>query len=364
MRPAARLTVALAVGLLLGAACRVTFTDDVRYTCKSDADCGGDGYTCTAPSGGAGVCCKNTGDEVCGDGQDNDCDGLVDGADTWPTETCNGTDDDCDGEIDEGFQLSTDNANCGVCGRVCSAIQECTAGQCVTRAEANCNNGVDDDMNGFADCADISCNLVSCGTGCQCVARAKFETDCNDGLDNDGDTTVDCADPGCAGAGCGDGGCVCQGSHKTETACDDTRDNDDDALVDCADGDCAGRLCQAGTTRACTAMACQCNGGASVDEIAVDARCRDGLDNDCDGLRDCQEAACDMATCAPDGGAGCLCTGGKATETNCADRADNDGDGNTDCADPTDCPVGTACTYLNAGGQVRNGNCTATKVCQ
>ena len=31
-------------------------------------------------------------------------------------ETCNGADDDCNGVIDNGFNLSTDEANCGACG--------------------------------------------------------------------------------------------------------------------------------------------------------------------------------------------------------------------------------------------------------
>jgi hypothetical protein len=355
---------ALLAGLLLGGACSVRFTDDVRYTCTSDADCGGDGYRCTARPGGAGACCLPTGEELCGDGKDNDCDGLVDGADTWPAETCNGLDDDCDGQVDESFDLMGDVANCGVCGRACATGQVCLAGSCLTPSESNCSDGIDNDMNGQTDCADRACNLSSCGPGCQCQALQKAERNCNDGIDNDGDLKTDCEDDNCAGAGCGDGGCVCQGNRRTETDCRDSADNDGDGLSDCQDPDCNGQVCTMGTTFRCTGGSCLCNGGAPVDEVPDGGRCRDGVDNDCDGLLDCAEADCDMASCNPDGGPGCRCQAGQAVETNCADRLDNDGDGFTDCADSIDCPQGTACTYLNNGGVVKNGTCNAAKLCQ
>ena len=364
MAARSQLALAMVAGLLLGGACSVSFSDSVRYTCTSDADCGGDGYKCAAPAGGAGACCLETGEEICGDGKDNDCDGLVDGADTWPPETCNELDDDCDGQIDEGIDLLGDVANCGKCGRACASGQACVAGACITPGEGNCNDGVDNDMNGKTDCADPGCNLSSCGPGCQCQALQKAERNCNDAVDNDGDTQTDCEDDNCAGAGCGDGGCVCLGNKKTETGCEDSADNDGDGQSDCGDTDCDGKACATGTTRSCAGGSCQCNGGAPVDEVPSGGRCRDRVDNDCDGLLDCAEANCDMASCNPDGGLGCLCRTGQPTETNCEDRLDNDGDGDTDCSDSTDCPQGTSCTYLNMGGQVKTGTCSAAKLCQ
>ncbi len=47
--------------------------------------------------------------EVCFDGVDNDCDGLVD---EGVPETCNGLDDDCDGRVDNGVRRV---ASSGVC---------------------------------------------------------------------------------------------------------------------------------------------------------------------------------------------------------------------------------------------------------
>ncbi len=238
----------------------------------------------------------------------------------------------------------------------------------MTRGEVNCNDGLDNDTDGKIDCADPDCNLQRCGDWCVCKALKKTEQNCTDGLDNDGDGEIDCADEDCGGAGCGDGGCNCFNGQKTETGCADAIDNDGDALTDCADPDCEGHLCQAApSTFTCSGGTCGCNDGGVVAETGV--HCRDRVDNDCNGLTDCQEIACDMLSCSPDGGPGCFCVGGTAKETDCADRKDNDNDGFTDCGDALpdgggDCPVGTACTYLNAGGQVKTGACAADHLCK
>jgi vibriolysin len=52
-----------------------------------------------------------------------------------------------------------------------------------------CDNGADDDLDTFADCAD-----PECAADPWCAPEAS----CVDGLDNDGDGLADCADPGCA----------------------------------------------------------------------------------------------------------------------------------------------------------------------
>jgi hypothetical protein len=355
--------ISLLCGFLLGAACSVKFTDDVHYTCTKDADCAGDGFVCTAKTGGAGSCCKSTGPEICADGKDNDCNGKIDAQDVWPDEICNGTDDNCDGNIDEGFDLRIDIVNCGACKTKCGTNQYCSSGTCRSQLEADCSDGIDNDMNTFTDCADPSCTEAPCSTGCRCRAAKKTEVNCNDNLDNDADAKADCADSDCGGAGCGDGGCVCDALRRRETACNDTTDNDGDGASDCGDSDCVGQTCQATGTFRCAGNACKCNGAVVVTETSA-VLCRDQIDNDCDGLTDCQEADCTGLSCNPDGGLGCLCAAGKRAETQCGDRKDNDSDGNTDCADVADCPAGTVCTYLNSTGVIVNGSCAATKLCQ
>jgi len=395
------LGVALCFGVLIGMSCRFTFTDDVVYSCQGDRDCGGGGFVCLR-----GACCHPTGDEVCGDGIDNDCDGKVDGDEGRVVELCNGRDDDCDGLTDEGFDLQLSLTNCGTCGHACEATQTCAAGACVRRAETDCGNGVDDDQNGASDCADTSCNLASCGGDCSCKGGVKTEALCDDGVDGDADGARDCADPDCDSKFCGVG-CACLGGGRRETNCADQLDNDLDGGTDCDDAACAGQICQSGTTKRCSGTTCACNGGAVTPEEG--ALCGDGLDNDCDNSTDCGEALCDAQSCsadggsscvcaagkkaeracansadddgdslidcldldcdgrscsaagtlAPDGGPACLCAGAAKTEAHCADRADNDGDGLIDCADFTNCLLGTACTRNNG----MPGNCQSNRAC-
>ena len=63
----------------------------------------------------------------------------------------------------------------------------------------------------------------------------------------------------------------------TETDCGDGLDDDGDGLVDCEDGDCAG------------------------DPLCEEADCDDGLDNDADGLTDCDDDDCWGTICHPAG---------------------------------------------------------------
>ncbi len=82
----------------------------------------------------------------------------------------------------------------------------------------DCDNGLDDDGDGGADCADSDCAT-------QCPEAA-----CRNNRDDDQDGLRDCLDPDCFDAtGC-----------EAERACDDGVDEDDDGLVDCADDECAG----------------------------------------------------------------------------------------------------------------------------
>ncbi|MFT4623241.1 MAG: hypothetical protein ACI8PZ_001897 [Myxococcota bacterium] len=184
-----------------------------------------------------------------------------------------------------------------------------------------CDNGADDDGDGFADCADDDCS----GTpACPEV--------CGDGVDNDGDEALDCTDPDC------DGQCP--------EACDDGRDNDGDGLTDCEDIDCNGQcpeVCDDGRD----------NDGDGRQDCADEdcfgptcpEACGDDADNDGDGLLDCDDPDCD-GVCAEecddgrdndgDGLVDCAdvdCDGHRVCPEDCGDRRDNDGDGRIDCED-------------------------------
>jgi hypothetical protein len=72
--------------------------------------------------------------------------------------------------------------------------------------------------------------------------------------------------------------------------------------------------------------------------------CDDGRDNDCDGLTDCEDPACDGQPCGDYGlvciGSLCQCPGDVDI---CDNSDDDDCDGLADCQDDADCPAGTPC---------------------
>lgn len=313
--------------------CRVSLPEDGQYRCASDADCGGGGYGCAHASGSLSFCC-------------------LPGAAGCPLAVDGGAADGGGGGC-PGVDLQNDPLNCGACGLVCPGGQACVQGGCVNAGETNCATGEDEDGDGKTDCEDSDCEGKSCGVGCGCKEGKRSEMDCRDGKDNDGNGPSDCVDPACTLASCGQG-CVCNGGGKSESSCTDGLDNDGDGLTDCADlDDCTdGAFCRAApTTAVCGAGACTCNG---VPAPLTEATCRDGLDNDCNGLVDCADSNCNGSNCNPDGGFGCVCAGGKKQESNCNQNSgDEDGDGLSNCADPD-------CLNVTCGGSKR---CSAGGSC-
>ncbi|MEQ1567159.1 MAG: integrin alpha [Myxococcota bacterium] len=83
--------------------------------------------------------------------------------------------------------------------------------------ERDCENGADDDGDGWRDCSDQDCAAV-CGESC-----ANF-------LDDDGNGLVDCADPACDSS--------CPNPPGSNEDCANGADDDGDWLVDCGDDDC------------------------------------------------------------------------------------------------------------------------------
>ncbi|WP_254623666.1 hypothetical protein [Myxococcus sp. CA033] len=419
--------------LVSGAAgCKVEFPDNAAYTCAVEADCGGDGYLCTAlPNGGPKYCCFPEPDEKC-NGVDDDCDGAVDeleaacfsgaanlrnvGAcrdgqsvctregtvacvgDVLPAgERCNSVDDDCDGQVDEDFDRMTDPFNCGTCGTACTAQQNCVEGQCQKRTELDCGNGIDDNRDGPADCADRDdCDNQACGAGCTCQNGKKTETGCGNGVDDDDDRSIDCADrDDCDDQSCG-AGCVCDQGRKAESLCTpDSADEDGDGQLNCNDTDCERKECGPGlacsvpsgqTPSACVEGACgngddddengqtdcldsACNGqscgmGCTCLALAkTESDCTDRINNDGDEFTDCADPDCGNKYCvAGETNAVCVTAANRCAEQNCRDGVDNDGDTLTDCADTVDCPNNVACTRVVGGNRVagvcRAGSCT------
>ncbi len=115
---------------------------------------------------------------ACGDGKDNDCDGLIDCDDpdcTSPAEICDGKDNNCNGQIDEGF---TGLGDLCVVGK----------GACQAVGILVCN----------ADHTGVTC---SASPGASSPERRTAGKSCSDGIDNDCDGLIDNAEPECQAGG-------------------------------------------------------------------------------------------------------------------------------------------------------------------
>jgi hypothetical protein len=184
------------------------------------------------------------------------------------------TDNDCDGETDEGFDFTTDPANCGDCGYACAA--HVPPGALAT--------GCDGSVCQFACLPgyhDIDGDLAAgdAGTGCEysCAVTNNGVEICDD-VDNDCNGTVDDGfdkegDP----AHCGTCGYAC-GDHIPDGATVDGCLNGQ-CVYTCLDGnrDLDGDLAQGGLGTGCEYA---CPVWPTTNESCNDA------DDDCDGLTD------------------------------------------------------------------------------
>lgn len=148
-----------------------------------DAD--GDGYKSNVDCDDTNPAVNPGATEICDDGIDNDCNGLIDGADptcgtctiTEPVEvSCSdGLDNDCDG--------LTDGADPD-CPTSCSSIT--SQNECL--ADASCE-WIGNKKTGY--CQDAT----------TCTPTENPEVSCTDGIDNDCDGLTDAADPDCSTGG-------------------------------------------------------------------------------------------------------------------------------------------------------------------
>ncbi len=254
--------------------------DEVDNDCDGSTDEGFDLRLDITNCGSCGTVCSYTnGDAVCEEGQCRlaRCQpgfGNLDGdeangceSDCVPNtagpETCDGEDNDCDGTIDEGFDLTSDGENCGVCGQVCTFVNAtgaCRDGACEL---LSCDPGfLDGDFLASNGC-ESECNITNDGLD----VCDEVDNDCNGIVDDGIDKQVDPLN--CGGCGRLSEGFVCRLPNAEPT---------------CIDGKCAIARCTEGFA---DADGDERNGCERPCELTNDGieQC-DGIDNDCDGLPD------------------------------------------------------------------------------
>jgi len=134
-------------------------------------------------------------------------------------------------------------------------------------------------------CSDCSC---SCGGYNQQESIAN--ANCNDGIDNDCDGAQDSIDTDCQVQDTCDG---------TDTSCGVFPSCQNCNLLDGCSGTtyrnyiCSGINCVIGSSDDCSDCSCSC-GGYNQQESIANANCNDGIDNDCDGTQDSLDAGCQV----------------------------------------------------------------------
>lgn len=193
-----------------------------------------------------------------------------------------------------------------------------------------CQDGSDNDGNGFTDCNDFSCSRSGSPEAIAFCATL-VENDlpgCSDGVDNDRDNFTDCEDFSCSDAARGATPAAVEfcassmGEENSLEACSDGVDNDDNGFIDCNDFACTDTM--RGATPEAIAY-CDELEEASLEE------CSNGLDDDGDGFADCADFSCSRSEDV-DVARACV-TLTERSFTLCTDGLDNDGNGFGDCQD-------------------------------
>jgi hypothetical protein len=295
--------------------------------------------------------------------------------------TCNTGFADCDMNPANGCEASTstDNANCGMCGRTCMTGQVCAGGTCGSACGAGSTNCSGDCVNTASDpshcgmcgnacrlpnasvsaCASGMCVVGGCNAGfADCNARAADGCETNvrgADADNCGGCGVRCsfanAAATCATGTCALGACAMGFANcdmNAANGCESSTATDNANCGGCGVRCAAGQVCSAGAcTTTCAGMATNCSGDC-VNTQTDPANC--GMcGNACRlpnaTLSACAAGACIVGTCAAGFG-------------DCDGAAPNGCETNVRAADANNCGgCNVVCRFSNAAATCAAGSC-------
>ena len=197
-------------------------------------------------------------------------------------------------------------------GATPEAIAYCMTAVTSENTSSACVDGLDNDTNGFVDCADRNCCMAGmfvsgrCGgylddvVTAYCASIAEdTPARCSDGVDNDGNGFIDCADFSCSRSTDAEVLVTCANLTEANFArCTDGLDNDGNSFSDCEDFSCRDVLEEFVTTVPGTApMRTGQQRSPCTESVGSTAEwqrfnCTDGIDNDADGFADCDDWDC------------------------------------------------------------------------
>ena len=293
------------VGVCGVASCNNSFADcdglfnngcEVNIT-TSTQNCGGCGMACTLQANTASVACAGTGCSVA---------------------TCNANFADCDKVFTNGCEVNTSNdtANCGVCGRVCTAPANTQV------ASVTCGVG--------------SCGVAACNMGYSDCDKL-FNNGCEINTTNDTNNCGACGTKCATGASCVMGACVCPMAQP------DTCSNVCvDKLTSTSNCGACGMACVNGTQVAsekCAGGLCAvnaCNSGFLDCDLLNGNGCEVNKNTDVNncgtcGLKCPTGATCVNGTCTCPGGAPTTCGNNPGACVNTTNDTNNCGACGTVC---------------------------------
>jgi uncharacterized repeat protein (TIGR01451 family) len=203
-----------------------------------------------------------------------------------------------------------------------------------------CRDGIDNDGDGAVDMNDFSCSSPDDND------ETNPKAQCQDGIDNDGDGLVDFPqDPGCqsrqdndetnaASSSSSVSSSATSSSSSTSSApvpqCRDGIDNDGDGVADFNDPGCyTGGVYNPNDNDETNTVQSSSSSMSSMSSSSVSsarAQCADGIDNDGDGVSDFNDPGCYTG--------GTYNPNDNDERNQCSDGIDNDGDGVSDFNDP------------------------------